>query len=38
MELGIQNLTPFTLAPKYIRNNFLNNMYKIYMTKTHRLH
>ena len=37
MELGIQNLTPFTLAPKYIRNNFLNNMYKIYMTKTQRM-
>ena len=24
MELAIKNLTPFTLAPKYIRNNSLN--------------
>ena len=38
MELAIKNLTPFTLAPKYIRSNSLKNMYKIYMSKTHKLH
>ena len=38
MELAIKNLTPFTLAPKYIRNNSSKNMYKIYMRKTHKLH
>ena len=38
MELAIKNLTPFTLAPKYIRNNSSKNMYKIYMRKTHNLH
>ena len=37
MELAIKNLTPFTLASKYIRNNSLKNMYKIYMSKTHKL-
>ena len=38
MELAIKNLTPLTLAPTYIRNNSLKNMYKIYMSKTHKLH
>ena len=38
MELAIKNLIPFTLASKYIRNNSLKNMYKIYMRKTHKLH
>ena len=38
IELSIENLTPFTLSPKYIRNNSLKNMYKIYMRKTHKLH
>ena len=38
MELAIKNLTPFTLAPKYIRNNSLKNMYKVCMRKTHKLH
>ena len=38
MELSIENLTPFTLSPKYIINNSLKNMYKIYMRKTHKLH
>ena len=37
MELAIKNLIPFTLASKYIRNNSLKNMYKIYMSKTHKL-
>ena len=38
MEVAIKNLTPFTLAPKYIGNNCLKIMYKIYMRKTHKLH
>ena len=33
MELAIKNLTPLTLAPKYIKNNSLKSMCKIYMRK-----